>query len=202
MLDIASAHRFQIAGESAEIVVSALRADPYAKAGLQLVGQLGRRIQLVRELAVELPESGLVLRRSRCSRRVHSADLIVIVVPAIIHDIAVQRLYAVLRQSFFCAEERSLDAGITDIHHVVIPGIILLAECRRRSDIFDVIKEICLYDSGLCALRCADHIVPCAEHVSVSDILSIFCHLRDGLSGIIADLHRVIFDICFLCGEL
>ena len=78
----------------------------------------------------------------------------------------------------------------------------MFAEIRRRGDIFDVIKEICLYDSGLCALGRADHIVPGAEGAAIHDFLAVLGHLGDGLSGIIADLHRVIFDIGFLCREL
>ena len=122
-------------------VIAATRTNPGTKVGTESLNQLTRGGKTVRELGVELPEAGLVLANARLAH-INRAVGRIVVVPAIVHNVVVQRTNAVLNKILVDCLKGIEDVLVVDIHHVVEPGVVLNTELRGNSDVIDVIEEI------------------------------------------------------------
>ncbi len=71
-----------------------------------------------------------------------SCVLVVVVVPSIIHNIRIHRLYTGFGKSFFHFCKCRLYVGIVDGHHIVIPGVVLCTEITSGSNAVNILIEI------------------------------------------------------------
>ena len=203
VLHLAGALAGKVVGKGAEVVVAALGTDPDAEGALQVMGEGGGGVQLVGELLVELPEARLVVGGTGGGGGIDVIQLVVVGVPAVVHHIGIQGLHAILGKPFFGTQERLLDARVIDVHHVVVPGVVLLAEVAGRGDVVDVGEEVGLHHGGVGALGGAHHVAPGAEGIAgLVHGLAVLGHLRDGLAAVVAHLHGVALDVRVLSRKL
>ena len=118
--------------------VAAARAEPQAKVGRKPLGQRRAGIKLLRKFLVEAPEA------------------LAVIIPAVVNHVGVHRRNAVLRQPLFHFIKGADNVFRRDIEHMVVPGIILLAELRFGGDRFDIAEEIALQHLPVVTARCAD----------------------------------------------
>ena len=180
-------------------VIAAAGAHPEAEVGAELVGQLGRGVQLIGELGVELPEAGLVqgVAGTGC---VHNVG-VVVVDPAVVDDIGVQRTDLSLVQLLIDLDEGLQDALVVDKHHVVEPGVVLDAELGGSCDGVDVLEEVGLDDLIVGAAGGTGHGLP-GNVLAVGGQLVIRLKPLKALAGVVADVAGALLDLVIRLGEL
>ena len=198
-MHIARAGALDILRERPLQLIAALRSKPHSKTGAKITCHIWRGIQLIGELVIEFPKSGLIISVS-WSWGINACIVrIIVIVPSIIDHVSVQRPITLIAQAVLHSIERFWYAFVCDVHHIVVPGIVLHPEIRLCGDRIDICIKISLHDIGVRSLCRADHVRPCLPCTCFIQA-AFFAQLCQALAGVIADLHCIVFHIG-VCGR-
>ena len=188
------------------IVVAAARANPYAKIRTKLLNQAARRRQALGELGIERPEAILVDAFTVPAVIILAGQLPLrrtIVVPAVVHNIGLERTNASLRKLLIDGLKGLDDVLVIDEHHVVEPGVVLNAEVAGLGNLIDIREEVSLHNIHIRAIGacCTANGLP-RDVLTIRGQLAIALKVGEILSGPIAGATHIVNDLGIRLGEL